>query len=271
MTTGILYIVPTPIGNLEDITLRAIRVLKEVDIIACEDTRVTKKLLNRYEISTKLMSYHKHSEKQKSEQIVELLKAGQNVALVSDAGTPLISDPGSELINQTTSNGIKVIPLPGACALTTALSAVYNATSEFVFIGFLPKSHNDKDAVLTKYSTINTIFYESPNRLVKSLNDISAILGNRKVTVARELTKIYEEINTDNVENLIEHYTNKPPKGEIVVIIEGKLSDNNIEDTEILEQIEKLKKEKFSTKDISKILASLYDIKKSKVYNLALN
>ena len=194
---GTLYICPTPIGNLEDITLRVLRVLKEVDFIACEDTRVTQKLLNRYEINTKLISYHKFSEKEKSNYIVQLLNEGKSIALVSDAGTPLISDPGIELLK----HDINVIPLPGPSSVITALSATPRNGTDFVFIGFLPKTKKAKEDFLRKYSDIDIVAFESPNRLVKSLQEILEVLGNRKVTIARELTKIYEEIKTDLIDN----------------------------------------------------------------------
>jgi len=268
---GILYICPTPIGNLEDITLRVLRVLKEVDIIACEDTRVTQKLLNHYDIHTKLISYHKFSEKQKSEYILDLLKQGQNVALVSDAGTPLISDPGSELIKIVTANDIKIEPLPGASAITTILSASYNESSKFAFVGFLPKNKKEKEELLLKYSDINTVFYESPSRIVKTLEEISCILGDRVVTIGRELTKLYEEIKTDRVSNLIDYYSKNTPKGEIVCIIQGetKLISENIT-PEIENQIRILQNAGYSTKELSKILGLLTGISKSKIYDFAL-
>jgi len=262
-TTGTLYICPTPIGNLEDITLRVLRVLKEVDFIACEDTRVTQKLLNRYEIKTKTISYHKFSEKEKSNYIVQLLNEGKNIALVSDAGTPLISDPGIELLK----HDINVVPLPGPSSLTTALSATPRIGTEFVFIGFLPKTKKD---FLLKYSDVDVIAFESPNRLVKSFREVLEVLGNRKVTIARELTKIYEEIKTDFIENLIVYYSQNPPKGEIVLIIHG-IEDKKPEQREIIEKSLLLKKEGYSAKDISKIISLLYQYPKKEVYNIVLN
>lgn len=270
---GILYICPTPLGNLEDITFRVLNTLKQVDYIACEDTRVTQKLLNHYNISTKLFSCHKFNEKQKSNKIIELLNQGNNIALVSDAGTPLISDPGAELLKQAYQNNIKVVPLPGACALITALSATYLENPLFIFIGFLPKSNTEKENILNKYKDINTVFYESPNRLVKSLEDIKNFIGNCKVTVTRELTKIYEEFNTGEVQELIDYYTNKPPKGEITVIIHA-INNNgsiNISDTQIVEDINALQKQGFSTKEISKILSTLKSLSKKEIYNITLS
>jgi len=263
---GTLYICPTPIGNLEDITLRVLRVLKEVDFIACEDTRVTQKLLNRYEINTKLISYHKFSEKEKSNYIVQLLNEGKSIALVSDAGTPLISDPGIELLK----HDINVIPLPGPSSVITALSATPRNGTDFVFIGFLPKTKKAKEDFLRKYSDIDIVAFESPNRLVKSLQEILEVLGNRKVTIARELTKIYEEIKTDLIDNLIAYYSQNPPKGEIVLIIHG-MEEKKPEQKEIIEKALLLKKEGYSSKDISKIISLLYQYPKKEVYNIVLN
>ena len=268
---GILYICPTPIGNLEDITLRALRILKEVDIIACEDTRVTIKLLNYYNISTRLISYHKFSEKQKSEYIIDLLKDGNNIALVSDAGTPLVSDPGSELIKQAYMNNIKIVPLPGASAVVTAISATYCKTSHFAFLGFLPRSLSEKEKVLSKYKSINIVIYEAPSKLVKTLEDILNILGSRTITVHRELTKIYEEIKKDSIENLIGYYLEKPPKGELVIVIEAAEEAHDINEEEIIQKIMLLKKEGYATKEISKIIALLTPISKSRAYELAIN
>ena len=165
---GTLYICPTPIGNLEDITLRDLRILKQVDLIACEDTRVTQKLLNRYEIKTKLISYHKFSEKKKSIYLVNLLNEGKNIALVSDAGTPLISDPGAELIKAVFADQLKIVPLPGPSSVITALSATPSEETPFVFTGFLPKSRKEKEIILLKYLNINIAAFESPNRLLKT-------------------------------------------------------------------------------------------------------
>jgi 16S rRNA (cytidine1402-2'-O)-methyltransferase len=265
---GKLYIVPTPIGNLEDITLRALRILKEVDIIACEDTRVSQKLLNHYDIHTKLISYHKFNEKQKTQYVTDFLIQGQNVALISDAGTPIISDPGSELVKAAVENNIKVIPIPGASAAITALSAVGCENTEFVFVGFLPKSKNDKENLLSKYREITTIFYESPNRLVKTLSELDEIFGNITVTVTRELTKIFEEIKTATVKELAEYYTQKPPKGEITAIIPPVKKEAAIIDAEILNKIHCLKKEGYGSKEISKIISLIFDIPKNDLYKI---
>lgn len=266
MDTGILYIVSTPIGNLEDISLRAIRVLNEVDFIACEDTRVTQKLLNHYEIKTKTFSYHKFSERQKTSKLIELLQEGKNIALVSDAGTPLISDPGSILIKQLNETNIKAVPVPGACAAVTAMSAFESETPEFAFIGFLPKSKNEKKQVLAKFREINIIFYESPNRLVKTLSEINELFEDSTAMVTRELTKMFEELKTDKIGNLIKYYQEKPPKGEITVILKAKKIKNKEITPEVVEKIEQLQKEGFSSKDISKIVAMFTGVSKNKIY-----
>ena len=268
---GSLYICPTPIGNLEDITLRAIRVLKEVDFIACEDTRITQKLLNHYEIKTPTVSYHKFSEKEKSGYLISQIKEGKNIALVSDAGTPLISDPGSELLKEAYLNDIKVVPLPGASSVITALSAGLVFEGEFAFLGFLPRTVKEKEQILSKYSEINVVFFESPNRLRHSLEEIFRILGNRNAIIARELSKIYEEIKRDNISNLIEYYAQNPLKGEIVLIIEGQKEEKTHEEAEIIEKIKILKKEGYSTKEISKIISLFTGFPKKEVYNLALS
>lgn len=266
---GILYICPTPVGNLEDITLRVVRILKEVDIIACEDTRVTQKLLNYYNISTKLVSYHKFNEKQRVNYIIDLLNSGKKVALVSDAGTPLISDPGSELVKLAYINHIKIEPLPGASALITAISAAYLKEPYFAFLGFLPESKKEKEKLLSICQEINFVIYEAPSRLVKTLKELLDISDNKMVTIARELTKIHEEIRRDSLENQIKYYSEHPPKGEIVVIIEKSEKEKLFpEEAEILKQIKILKKEGYSTKEISKIISLLSSCPKGMVYDL---
>lgn len=272
LKTGTLYICPTPIGNLEDITFRTIKTLKTVDIIACEDTRITQKLLNHYEIKTKLISYHKFSEKEKSDYLLNLLKEGNNIALVSDAGTPLVSDPGGELLKTAYFNNIKVVPLPGANAVTTALSASYLNSYEFCFLGFLPRNLSEKENLINKYKSLNIVFYESPNRIVKTLEELSKILDNNMIVIARELTKIYEEIKKDTIQNQIEHFSKSQPKGEFVVIIEASQTINtSCDEDALIEKIKILEKEGFSTKEISKIISLLENVSKSKLYNLIIS
>ena len=215
-----LFVVATPIGNLEDITLRALRILKEVDLIAAEDTRHTKKLLNKYSISTPLVSFHQHSSDAKAHQIVEKLKTGTQVALVTDAGTPGISDPGGVLVKAAQAADIKIIPVPGPSAITTVLSAAGIPADSFLFMGFLPKKKGR--ATLwreMKGLDVPIVLYESPNRVVKTLQEIVEHLGDREVIIGRELTKIHEEILKDTAQNLLKHFTARSPKGEFVIVI----------------------------------------------------
>ncbi len=223
MTTGILYIVSTPIGNLEDITVRALRVLKEAGVIAAEDTRHTRKLLSRYDIHIPLTSYHDFNKYEKAEVLISKIKEGTDVALVSDAGTPGISDPGYYLIKRAIEEGIRVIPIPGATALTAALSISGLPTDRFSFIGFLPKKRTAREKTLRMLSEIEhtLILYESPHRILKTLNEIREIFGERRISVARELTKIHEEIIRGTVSEVIGQL-GQHPRGEIVLIIEGK-------------------------------------------------
>lgn len=220
---GSLYIVATPIGNLEDITLRGIRVLKEVDLIAAEDTRHTRKLLNHYGIHTDLTSYFEHNKQEKGEYLIGKLKEGRDVALVSDAGTPGISDPGYDLIKSAIEEGIKVVPVPGASAVISALSMSGFATDSFAFEGFLPpreKGRRDKLESLRREPR-TLIFYESPQRLVSTLQDIHDTIGNRNIVVTRELTKIFEEALRGRVSDILESLDEQGVKGEIVIVLEG--------------------------------------------------
>lgn len=261
------YIIPTPIGNLKDITLRAIEVLKSVDIIACEDSRVTQKLLNHYDIKTKTISYHKYNERERVQKFLDLLNEGKTIALVSDAGTPLICDPGAILLEELKKNNIKVSALAGASALTTFLSQVPRKGEDFSFVGFLPKTEGQIFALLQKFAHINLVFYESPNRLLKTLAYVEEFDSHAKVAVGRELTKVFEEIVVDEVQKVIEYYKNNVLKGELVVMVYKK-EDLEFSQSEILEKIELLKKRQFSTKDISTILADLYGLNKNDIYKL---
>ncbi len=221
---GSLYIVATPIGNLEDISLRALRILKEVDLILAEDTRVTSKLLSHYDVDTHTLSYHQHSSEKKKESILNQLVNGQNLALVTDAGTPGISDPGNELINYLLEKDarINIVPIPGASAVTTALSVSGFKTNKFVFIGFLPKKKRKKLLNWLKESKVTFAFYESPKRITKTLGVLMEYFGEEKrVLVARELTKLYESLYRGKISDVIEEMSSKTIKGEIVVIVEG--------------------------------------------------
>ena len=221
---GILYIVATPIGNLEDITLRALRILKEVDLILAEDTRVTKRILMRYDIKTPALSYHQHSSDEKKNRIISYLVNGQNLALVSDAGTPGISDPGNELIDYLLEKEpkIKIIPLPGPAAITAALSVSGFKTNKFVFLGFLPKKKRTKLFEWLKKGKISFAFYESPKRILKTLAVLSEHFGSgRRVFIARELTKIHESLYRGTIEQVMNELQQNLVKGEIVVVMEG--------------------------------------------------
>lgn len=219
-----LYLIPTPIGNLEDITLRAINTLKSVDLILAEDTRTSGKLLKHYEIDKPLRSFHIHNEHHKVNSIIEELKGGKIIALVSDAGTPGISDPGFLLARAALENDIKLECLPGATALIPALVKSGFPNDRFVFEGFLPHKKGRKSRIEKLIDEDRTIiFYESPHRLLKTLTQLAEVLGNeREASVSRELTKLYEETITNTLENLVEHFTNTAPKGEIVLVIKAK-------------------------------------------------
>jgi len=223
MLPGTLYIVATPIGNLGDITLRALEILKSVDFILCEDTRVTKKLLDRYEIQTPTISYHEHSKLNKTEKIVELLEAGKNLALVSDAGTPGISDPGGKLIEYVRSwtPHIKIVPVPGASAVTAAASIAGISMDKFVFMGFPPAKKKRKkffeEVVSSKYPVI---FYESPHRIMKSLAELVEISAGAQVVVCRELTKKFETIYRGTVEEVLQKLKSEKIRGEFVVVVD---------------------------------------------------
>ena len=220
---GILYIVPTPIGNLEDMTFRAIRILKEAHLIAAEDTRNTKKLLNYFEICTPLTSYHDHNKESSGRYLIEKLKQGQNIALVSDAGMPAISDPGYELVESAIEEGIPVVPLPGANAALTALVASGIKPQPFYFYGFLPRKKKERDAELNELKKLSStiIFYEAPHRLKETVLAIYESFGDRKVTLCRELTKKYEEFARGLLSQIIQWLEENEPRGEYCIIIEG--------------------------------------------------
>lgn len=219
---GTLYVVATPIGNLEDITLRALRVLREVDLIACEDTRHTARLLAHFNIHRPTTSYHEHNEAEKAERLLEKLESGLQIALVSDAGTPCISDPGYRIVRGAHQRGVRVIPVPGPCSFIAALSASGRASDAFTFLGFLPARKNARTTALDELAGEDrtSIFFESPERLLETLEDLERILGSRPLTIARELTKIYEELFSGTAREAVAHFSKKPVKGEVVLIVE---------------------------------------------------
>lgn len=231
---GKLYLIPTPIGNLEDITLRAIRLLKEVDLILAEDTRTSGQLLKHFEISTKLQSFHLHNEHHVTQRFIDVLKQGQTIGLVSDAGTPGISDPGFLLVRAALMEGIEVDCLPGATAFVPALVNSGFPTDRFVFEGFLPHKKGRQTRLLQiEQETRTTILYESPHRLLKLLQQCIECMGeDRKVTVSREISKKFEETIRGTAKEVFAHFTAQAPKGEFVVIISGKGKDSKSEDNE---------------------------------------
>jgi len=221
--SGILYLCATPIGNLEDITYRVVRILKEADLIAAEDTRNSKKLLNRFEIHTPLTSYHEYNRVEKAHELIDQLLAGKNIALITDAGTPGISDPGQVLAEFALEQGITVTSLPGASASVTALSVSGQNTRRFVFEGFLPAEKKERRSLLEalKDETRTIVLYESPHHLLKTLKDLLGTLGDRSVTVCRELTKIHEEIIKTTLSDVINYYEDNEPRGEYVLVLAG--------------------------------------------------
>jgi len=244
---GTLYLVATPIGNLADITHRALQILRDVDLIACEDTRHTRKLLQHYAIDKKTVSYHEHNEQQRAAELIELLKQGSNVAVVSDAGTPAISDPGFRLVRAAIASAISVVPVPGPSALISALIAAGLPTDEFFFGGFLPARASARRARFSELRAVpgTLIFYEAPHRLAASLKDAYEILGEREAVVARELTKLHEEIRRGRLSELAAHYSNtEQPRGEIVLLIDRTVLNEaagepaNVKISSLVEQFE---------------------------------
>ena len=266
---GKLYIVATPIGNLDDITLRALKILKEVDIIAAEDTRQTLKLLNHYEISKPLISYHRHNEDVRSDILLEKLNNGQDIALVSDAGTPGICDPGEEVIKKAIKDGITVVPIPGPCAMINALIASGIDSKEFCFFGFLPLNKKLRREKLEQIKNIDKtiILYEAPHKMKNTLKDLSEILDNRQIVLARELTKIHEEFIRVDINKLINQIDNL--KGEMILIIEGnkcKIKENELEELSLEEHYLYYEKQGFDKKEIIKKIAKDRNVNKNEIY-----
>lgn len=263
------YIVPTPIGNLGDITLRAIEVLKSVDLIACEDSRVTQKLLNHYDIKTKCISYHKYNEKERLTEFLKLLENGQKIALVSDAGTPLICDPGSIIVKELRQKGFSITALAGANAVITLLSQISRQDEEFTFVGFLPKSQTKIQELASENKYKDFVFYESPNRIIQTLEYIKIVRPNSKAAFGRELTKLFEEIKIGTIDEIIEHLKKNTTKGEFVCLIFRE--DKNSQETDIEKKVKLLINKSFSAKDISIILSELYKVNKNDVYKIAVS
>ncbi len=236
---GMLYLCATPIGNLEDITAHVLDTLREADVIAAEDTRNSIKLLNRFEIKTPMTSYHEYNKYDKAHDLIRQMEEGKNIALITDAGTPAISDPGEVLVQMCYENGIKVTSLPGACACITALTLSGLGTRRFCFEGFLPTDKKEKKEILTELAreSRTMIIYEAPHHLLKTLNELQEALGDRRLTVCRELTKKYETIYQTTFSGAIAHYTETEPKGEFVLVIEGKSREETYQ-----EQVEEWRK-----------------------------
>ena len=272
MPDGILYIVATPIGNLEDITLRALRVLKEVDVIAAEDTRHTQILLNRYGIRTPLTSYHEHNEKSKARQLISRLQQGEKIAVVSDAGTPAISDPGYRLVMEAARAGIRVIPIPGACALAAALSAGGLPTDRFVFEGFLSGKKQQRREQLRALSgeTRTLIFYEAPHRVTETLKDLGEIFGDREIVLAREVTKIHEEFLRGRLTDMAQQIADRDIKGEITLLVGGSSGKPEMSQEQLKDEIRELKNGGIRVKEIAEILGEKYGQSKKEIYRLAL-
>lgn len=269
---GKLYLVATPIGNLEDITLRALHILKEVDIIAAEDTRHTLGLLNHFEISKPLISYYKQNESTRSAELVEKLKAGKNIALVSDAGTPGISDPGEQIVKTAIQEGIEIVPIPGACAFVNALIASGMSTREFCFLGFLSAVKKERKEKLEeiKYETQTLIFYEAPHKLKNTLESMLEILGDRNTILAREITKIHEEFIRGKISNILENL--EEIKGEFVILVEGNseskkdIEIKNLNKMSLDEQYDFYKNQGLTKKEIIKQIAKDRNVNKNEIY-----
>ncbi len=272
---GTLYIVASPIGNLEDITLRALRILEEVDLIAAEDTRHTKKLLVHYGIITPLTSYHLHNENAKSASLVQRLSSGCRVALISDAGTPIVSDPGFRLVQGAIQAGIPVVPIPGPSALTAILSACGLPSERFVFEGFLPARKAERRERLRELreEQRTLVFYEAPHRVKESLQDLLEVLGDRQVVLGREMTKVYEEFIRGSVSELAAQAKTNEWRGEMTLVVSGAIGDRvskRDRDRDLRSEIKKLRKEGMRVKEIAELLGERFSLPKREVYRLAL-
>ena len=268
--TGTLYIVATPIGNLEDITLRALRVLREVDWIACEDTRQTRKLLDHFGIAKPMVSYHDHNESGRAAQLMQKLMSGGSGALVSDAGTPLISDPGYRLVQAAIAAAIPVVPIPGVSAVVSALSAAGLPTDSFRFCGFLPPKSSQRRKTLEQWKpeTATLIFYETPHRILEALEDVAAVMGPRPVVVARELTKLHEEFLRGTAAEVRAALASRPSvKGEITLLI-GKTDELQTDDTPLEEAVRAAEQDGMPRMEAIKQVARQRGLSKREVYRL---
>jgi 16S rRNA (cytidine1402-2'-O)-methyltransferase len=276
--SGCLYLVATPIGNLEDMTYRAVRILAEVDIIAAEDTRNSIKLLNHFDIKTPMTSYHEHNKYEKATELVAKLVEGKNIAVITDAGTPGISDPGEELVKQCYEAGVKVIPVPGACAAVNAVIASGLPTRRFSFEAFLPSDKKERKYILEelKAETRTMIIYEAPHRLVKTLKELFEALGNRRSTICRELTKKHETFFLTTLEEAIGYYEATEPKGECIIVVEGLSREAILEEARgqwdsmtIEEHINHYMSQGIDKKEAVKLVAKDRGLPKREVYDIA--
>ena len=273
MPNGTLYIVATPIGNLEDMTFRAVRTLKEVDLIAAEDTRHSRKLLSHYGIATRMTPYHDHNEQLKTDYLIDRLQDGQNVALITDAGTPCIADPGYRIVQAAVAAGIKVVPIPGAAALAAAVSAAGLPSDRFAFEGFLPPRQGKRLAKLAELKDENRllIFYEAPHRLAATLTDMHNTLGSRQAVIARELTKVHEEFRNGTLHELADFYREQQVKGEIVLLISPPVEDDKTPAIEVVPLLRRLIDEgKVSLKDAVMQAALQTGTSRGEIYAMAL-
>lgn len=271
--SGTLYLVATPIGNLQDITLRALDTLRTVDLIACEDTRHTRKLLNHFRIDNRTISFHEHNENERTELFIDRLIGGESIAVVSDAGTPGICDPGFKLVRRAVEAGLQVVPVPGAVAFVNAVIASGMPTDSIFFGGFLPPKKGERVKRLQEVRDIpaTLVFYEAPHRLLKSLTDCLEILGDRIATVCRELTKLHEEVARGTLSELIERFTPIAVKGEIVLVIDGQKLKVNVEelsDRSLSERVAELEAEGIESKKALKLAAKEFGLSKSEAYRL---
>ena len=269
---GVLYVVATPIGNLEDITLRALRVLKEVNRIAAEDTRHTQTLLNHYGITTPLTSYHEHNERSKVRSLIERLARGENIALVSDAGTPAISDPGYRLVGAAIRENLTVVPIPGASAALAVLSASGLPSDRFAFEGFLPAAKQERKNKLQalKGETRTMIFYEAPHRLKESLEDLLQIFGDREISIGREMTKLHEEFLRGAVSAVLLQLAERDVKGELTLIVHGATVEFEIAEDQLKAEIGRLIAAGNGAKEISELIGGRYGLAKREVYRRVL-
>ena len=272
---GKLYLVGTPIGNLEDITLRAIRTLKEVDLIAAEDTRRTGRLLQHLQVDTPQVSYHEHSHNSRIQELLERLQQGKQIALVTDAGMPSISDPGVKLVRAAIAVGVTIVPIPGGTAVISALAASGMSTAKFVFEGFLPIKSQERLArlELLRNETRTVVLYEAPHRILKTLTDLGAIVGTtREIVLAREITKIHEEFWRGNINDAIALYEQRQPKGEYTIVLQGAAETNSIvSQAELKQELRQLLKAGMTRSQASRQLAKLTSLSRREIYQLDLD